>query len=1104
MTTRNVLARRSLVVVALTLLIAFVAPARQESSAQPSSKASARSAPRRTGTPAQAMVQAATSSRHFSSTRRPRLKKANSVSPDSGSSLFLPAVTYGTGDTYAYSIAIEDVNGDGKPDLLVANGSGGAAGSVGVLLGNGDGTFKNVVTYRAGGDQSSSVAVVDLNGDGQWDIVVSNTNGSNNVGVLLGNGDGTFRRVVTYSSGGGAPQSVWVADVNGDGKPDILEATDPGLVGVLLGNGDGTFNPAVMYSSGGYYAHSLAIEDVNGDGKLDVIVANRCTGQPDCSGDGSVGVLLGSGDGTFQSVVAYDSRGRDTDTVAVADVNGDGKLDVLVSNNNCVTDSCGTGTVGVLLGNGDGTFQPSVLYGSGGYSYESVAVADVNGDGKPDLVVASQCSSLVSNCAYQGRGIVGVLLGNGDGTFQAVLTYDSGAYGAVSVAVADLNGDSRPDLVVTSLAGVVGVLLNAGDSTLASTTTTLASLLNPSVYGQAVTFSAKVTSSSGTPTGTVNLLDGSTSMRSGTLTNGSAKIVLPSLPAGADLITAAYQGSASFARSTSAPLTQTVTVASTATGLSSSLNPAGTNQSVTFTATVTSQFGGAATGSVVFSSGSQTLGTASVSGKLATLTTSFSTAGTYSISAKYNGDGNNLTSASPTLSQVIIASTTTTLVSSLNPSVVGQAVTFTATVSSTSGTPPNGETITFKNGSAVLGTAPLTGGAASLTTSSLAAGIYTITASYAGDANFASSTSPGLRQVVNSTSKSATATTLISSLNPSIYGQKVFWTASVTTAGSAPPTGKVKFIWKGYSIGTVALNASGVATLTRSNLNADTYPLMAVYVGDASNLGSTSPIVNQVVTQATSATTLTSSPNPSTSGQAVTFTATITSPTVKPTGPLTFTAGKTVLGTAQLSREKATLTTSTLALGSTTVTATYSGDSNIAQSTASMTQTVTQGTASGVFTMPYDGTLYLLQEGGSAGASTEFGLGTSPTNFVRYYSGLPTNPTPVGEVMIGSFTAGTVINFAMFTQFGSQSGWAFSTGTDRASIVAFTDTDDSLGMGGSITQQTSSTTWLLHLDDALSYLYDDDDNDVLMQIRVAPGAVQTATTSPRISKVPRR
>jgi hypothetical protein len=185
-------------------------------------------------------------------------------------------------------------------------------------------------------------------------------------------------------------------------------------------------------------------------------------------------------------------------------------------------------------------------------------------------------------------------------------------------------------------------------------------------------------------------------------------------------------------------------------------------------------------------------------------------------------------------------------------------------------------------------------------------------------------------------------TTLVSSLNPSIYGQAVTLTATVQFSGSTTPTGTVNFMWEGYSIGTVTLNRSGVATLTKSNLNADIYPLMAIYSGDANDASSTSVILNQVVKETTSAAALTSSPNPSTQGQAVTFTATITSPTVTPTGPVTFTVGNTVMGTAQLSGGKGTFTTSTLPVGSTTVTAIYYGDSNIAESSALVTQTVQQ------------------------------------------------------------------------------------------------------------------------------------------------------------------
>jgi hypothetical protein len=182
--------------------------------------------------------------------------------------------------------------------------------------------------------------------------------------------------------------------------------------------------------------------------------------------------------------------------------------------------------------------------------------------------------------------------------------------------------------------------------------------------------------------------------------------------------------------------------------------------------------------------------------------------------------------------------------------------------------------------------------------------------------------------------------TLASSLNPSFYGQKVTFSATVTPSGTIMPTGKVKFTWDRFTIGSATLDSNGVAALTKSNLNADSYPLVAVYGGDANNPPNTSLVLNQVVLQTTSSATLTSSPNPSTQGQAVTFTATISSPTVIPTGPVTFTAGKTVLGTSQLGGGKAKLTLSSLAVGSTKVTATYNGNSNIAKSSASVVQAV--------------------------------------------------------------------------------------------------------------------------------------------------------------------
>jgi hypothetical protein len=404
---------------------------------------------------------------------------------------FAPAVKYSSGGDQGRWVSVADVNGDGKPDLLVvnecgSNGSTCANSTVGVLLGNGDGTFQTAVTYASGGHGlplsggygTVSLAVGDVNGDGKPDIVVANgcatsspgdclTDGT--VGVLLGNGDGTFQTAVLSDSGGLYASTVVVADVNRDGKPDIVVANlcgttcDGGVVGVLLGNGDGTFQPVVPYGSSGYQSYSVAVADVNRDGKPDLLVTNFCpASSSECDNhlvNGTVGVLLGNGNGTFQSAVTYDTGGVFARSVAAVDVNGDGNPDILVAN--YISNS-----VGVLLGNGDGTFRTAVTYASGGRAGSaSLAVGDVNEDGRPDLVVASQCDS---NCA---NGSVGVLLGNGDGTFQAATPYESGGASAQSVAVADVDGNGKPDLLVANFcassvnctngaAASVGVLIN--------------------------------------------------------------------------------------------------------------------------------------------------------------------------------------------------------------------------------------------------------------------------------------------------------------------------------------------------------------------------------------------------------------------------------------------------------------------------------------------------------------------------------------------------------------------------------------------------------------------------------------------------------------------
>jgi hypothetical protein len=357
-------------------------------------------------------------------------------------------------------------------------------------------------------------------------------------------------------------------------------------------------------------------------------------------------VLLGKGDGTFGTPLSYRSGGSEAVSVAIGDVDGNGHPDLIVTNR---YHSCcwGYGTLSVFLGNGDGTFQTPVIYKTGGSDASSEAIADVNGDGHPDLVVANQtCHS--STCHDGG---VSVLLGNGDGTFQAPVTYD--VSDSTAIAVADVNGDGRPDLLVSCnfnncTGGAVAVLLNRFPST-----TTVTSSPQPSIYGQTVTLTATVSSGAPkTPTGTVTFKRANTTLGKATLNaSGVATLARKTLPAGVDVMTAVYNGDTESARSTSAVL-QTVQKAVTGTTISSSLNPSTQGQTVTFAAKVTSPTT-IPTGTVTFMDGSTALATVTLAGGKAAYNTSTLTSGSHNMTAVYNGTPNITGSTSPSLVQTV-------------------------------------------------------------------------------------------------------------------------------------------------------------------------------------------------------------------------------------------------------------------------------------------------------------------------------------------------------------------------------------------------------------------------------------------------------------------
>ena len=461
----------------------------------------------------------------------------NSYSPPTSN----PAFAYG------FSVTTADLNADGVPDVILGN-TGPTDMGITVFLGNKDGTLQPGVNYGSGG-YLTSVATADVDGDGKMDVLASTAVVGGQFSIFLGNGDGTLRPPQTFGPEISGPfvdmsritHGLVVQDFNGDGKPDAaVLSTQPASIIVYLQDGEGAFLGPTTYplNNEGW---ELTSGDVNGDGIVDLVV-------PQAVSD-SVSVLLGRGDGTFQTLTDVILASRAPVSAAIADVNHDGRADLIVTNNDWIN---GSG-IDVALGNGDGTFATPVVYAASTRSlpplqpYPSeIGVADLDRDGNLDLIYANS-----------GYSDLGVLYGRGDGTFYDPIEFRVGGY-PFGLALADINGDGALDAIVgtNEFSGVTVMLGTAGNAV------DLTSSANPIPYGTPLTLTATVAATvrgtRATVSGTVTFSDGNTVLGTGSVSSGQATLVLPALSVGTHSLRATYSGDLAFYSSDSAELVQVV------------------------------------------------------------------------------------------------------------------------------------------------------------------------------------------------------------------------------------------------------------------------------------------------------------------------------------------------------------------------------------------------------------------------------------------------------------------------------------------------------------------------------------------------------------------
>jgi hypothetical protein len=598
--------------------------------------------------------------------------------------------------------------------------------------------------FFSNGATASPVSVIAADFNKDGKLDVAILDSLPRVSILSGLGSYGFGLILPPNTTAANPESMAVGDFNGDGNLDIV-TVGFGKISVLLGNGDLTFKPAMLQSIISTSFQKVAVGDFNKDGKLDIVVTDMDATQT------TIGVFLGNGDGTFSTSPIILNNGDLPNGVVVADFNNDGKLDIAVTN---AGDGADPANVSIFLGDGTGGFSIQPLKPQAGVFPTFISAADVNLDGNLDLIVA--------NSGNGKPGSISVLLGNGNGTFQPGTLYPLTA-DVQSLTVSDFNNDGLPDFAAGDAAGNVSLFINLANAT----------------------FSTPVPTATGFPAFAITSAD---------MSGGGAADLLSATADGKTLLIFPNTGGSKVSYSTTP-------------------NPSGFQQSVAFSSTVTPTAPNAPvpTGNLQFRDGISILGSVALSG---TGSAAFSTAalgvGTHATAAVYPGDTNFYSRASQGISQVVKqASTTTTAISSGNPEVVGDTVTFGISVKPQFAGVPTG-TVTLLDGATSIGSSSLdAAGNANINVSNFTAGLHSITASYPGDPNFSASASPIVNQSILS-SPDFTAAPPSSAPTVSV-GQSVNTTVTLTPIGNfAAP---------------VTLACSGLPSLAQCAFNQSTYTL---------------------------------------------------------------------------------------------------------------------------------------------------------------------------------------------------------------------------------------------------------------------------------------